>query len=86
MLQASPNLTPSRIYRMLERSAIDMNEPGFDFDTGYGYVNGLLAVKRAVRTGDNEASKAIKPKMPRSAYCYYTEEGDEESNGPQANY
>jgi hypothetical protein len=72
MLQASPDLSPFQIYRMLGVSAIDMNEPGFDFDTGYGFVNPLLAVKKAVKAGDDKEGKKIDFKA-RNSHCLYTE-------------
>lgn len=75
MLQASPDLSPFQIYKILENSAIDMNEPGFDFDTGHGFVNPLLAVKKAVKKGDDEESKKIDFKA-KNSHCLYTE-GDE---------
>jgi hypothetical protein len=44
MLQKNPNLTPLEIYAILEKTAIDMNTVGFDFDSGYGLINALAAV------------------------------------------
>ena len=65
MLQAAPDLSPSEVYRILEQSAIDMNEPGFDFDSGHGFVNGLLAVKKAVRASGNKKIKKMKVSKAR---------------------
>ena len=52
---------PYDLYSIMEESAIDMNEPGFDFLTGHGFVNAMAAVE-AVKTafgaseeGDSEA-------------------------------
>jgi len=46
-------LTPAQIYAALQSTADDMNDPrtpgatvGFDFATGFGYVDGLQAAKR----------------------------------------
>jgi hypothetical protein len=47
MLQKNPNLTPLEIYSILENTAIDMNTPGFDFDSGYGLIDALGAVDAA---------------------------------------
>jgi hypothetical protein len=47
MLQANPNITPSQIYSILEDTAIDMRTSGFDFDSGFGYIDALAAVTRA---------------------------------------
>jgi hypothetical protein len=51
MKQANASLTSSEIYRILERTADDMDDPfteefdvGFDFKTGYGYVNASTAL------------------------------------------
>ncbi len=38
LLQADGSLTPEDIYSTLESTAIDMNDPGFDFDTGFGLI------------------------------------------------
>lgn len=38
-------LLPYDIYNILEETAIDMNEPGFDFLTGYGFINAFDAVE-----------------------------------------
>jgi len=39
---------PSNIYKLLETTAIDMHDPGYDFLTGYGYVNALAAVDKLI--------------------------------------
>ena len=74
MLQAAPDLSPSKVYKILEQSAIDMNEPGFDFDSGYGFVNGLWAVKKAIHASDDKESKNIEVKNVRKGYCSFTAE------------
>jgi subtilisin family serine protease len=38
MLEKKPMLKPSGIYATLSSTAIDMNAPGIDFETGYGLV------------------------------------------------
>mmetsp|Transcript_14768 Transcript_14768/g.16604 ORF Transcript_14768/g.16604 Transcript_14768/m.16604 type:complete len:791 (+) Transcript_14768:184-2556(+) len=48
MRQAAPDLTPEDIVKLLEETATDMDTTGFDFNTGFGYVNGYLAVVTAV--------------------------------------
>jgi hypothetical protein len=47
MLQANPNLTPTELYTILQETAIDMKTPGFDFDSGFGYIDALAAVEAA---------------------------------------
>jgi hypothetical protein len=38
LLDANPALTPAQIYTQLETTAIDMGPAGFDFDTGFGFI------------------------------------------------
>ena len=44
MLEAAGPLTPAQVYAALENTAIDMDAPGFDFDTGFGLIDAVLAV------------------------------------------
>jgi len=50
LLQANPSLSPSEIYKALETTAIDINDPyswtskGYDFGSGYGLVDAYAAV------------------------------------------
>lgn len=73
MLQADSSLTPLGIYEILEATtAIDMNEVGFDFDSGYGglLVNAKLAIDRVsdekVVKEDEKDSKKSKKDSPKS--------------------
>lgn len=43
---------PFSVYQALEDTAIDMDEPGYDFYTGYGFVNALAAVEKIVEGGE----------------------------------
>ncbi len=45
MLEAAPAATPSGIYSALESTAIDMEEAGFDYLTGYGLVDAVEATE-----------------------------------------
>lgn len=54
MLQMNPNLSPTQVYSILQQTASDMDDPstpgfdrGFDFGTGYGFINAELAVSQA---------------------------------------
>ncbi len=54
MLEANPNLSPDDIFRIIEDTAIDMDDPatpgfdfGFDTGTGHGYISALSAVFKA---------------------------------------
>ena len=42
--QAAPNLSPSGVYGLMERTAIDMKTPGFDYDSGFGLVQADAAL------------------------------------------
>ncbi len=44
MLEAFPGLTPSGVENVLTSSAHDMGPAGFDFDSGYGLIDGNAAV------------------------------------------
>jgi len=87
--QADYSLTPNQIYNHLERTAIDMNVTGFDYFTGYGFVNGYRAVAEVMsksrkssksRRGRNlkSAKKGKKSKrggagVDALSYCEYTD-------------
>jgi Subtilase family len=60
MLQANPDLAPDDIRSIMEGSSEDMDDtftpgpdPGFDFGTGSGFLNGEKAVKAAYKTAKN---------------------------------
>ncbi|KAL3923830.1 MAG: hypothetical protein SGILL_001420 [Bacillariaceae sp.] len=59
--QANPNLDPSRLYEIMEETAIDMNDKGFDFESGYGMVNALAAADMAM----NERGNLVKTKQEK---------------------
>ena len=50
LLQARPDLTPTKLYRSLENTAIDMGTPGFDNDTGFGFIQADKALLAALKT------------------------------------
>ena len=45
MLQQDSSLDPVAVYTILEETAIDMETPGFDFDSGHGLVDGFAALQ-----------------------------------------
>ena len=47
MLDANPNLEPASLYQLIRDSALDMNGAGFDFDSGYGFIQADLAVQNS---------------------------------------
>ena len=61
MLEADRSLSPDEVYKILEDTAIDMDDPatpgfdfGFDFGTGNGFVNALAAVLKARGKDDDD--------------------------------
>jgi hypothetical protein len=44
LLEAVPGLTPAQVYQTLETSAIDMDVPGWDDNTGYGLIQADAAI------------------------------------------
>ncbi len=47
LLENTPALTPAQLYAALEATAIDMGPPGFDFDTGLGFIQAQSIVGAA---------------------------------------
>ena len=47
LLDNNPALTPAQLYAALEATAIDMGPPGFDFDTGFGFIRAQSIVGAA---------------------------------------
>lgn len=48
LLQARPTLTPSKLYRSLENTTIDMGAPAFDNDAGFGLIQADAALAAAL--------------------------------------
>jgi len=48
MIEANPLLSPDDIYSILKDTALDMEESGFDYDSGYGLIQADLAVEEAL--------------------------------------
>jgi hypothetical protein len=44
LLEQQPSLSPFSIYAALERTAIDIGPPGFDFDSGVGLIDAFAAL------------------------------------------
>ncbi len=43
------NLKPNQIDEALRSTALDMNTPGFDFETGYGFINAFDAIETVAK-------------------------------------
>jgi Subtilase family/Bacterial TSP3 repeat len=52
LLDRDPTLTPDGIYNALQGSALDMNSPGFDYDSGYGLIQADTALASLDTDGD----------------------------------
>src|SRR5262245_54782632 len=50
LLQAEPSLTPLQLYQRLENTAIDIGAPGFDNDSGFGFIQAEKALATALKT------------------------------------
>jgi len=67
MLQGNPTLRPDDIFKALQATAIDMNDNyfwtslGFDFASGYGFVDAAAAVEYTKKKG----KKSKKPKQKK---------------------
>ncbi len=48
LLQVNPNLTEAQVRTILQETAQDLGEPGFDNNYGYGLVDAYAAVLRAI--------------------------------------
>ena len=51
MKDANPSLTVAQVRQILQDTALDMNTPGFDFDSGYGLIRADAAVEAVVELG-----------------------------------
>ncbi|MFW5652619.1 MAG: S8 family serine peptidase, partial [Planctomycetota bacterium] len=51
-----PRITPDELQLVLERSCVDMGVPGFDVETGWGFINADQAVSGPVETAKFIAS------------------------------
>jgi hypothetical protein len=52
LMDRDPTLTPDGIYNALQDSALDMNSPGFDYDSGYGLIQADTALASLDTDGD----------------------------------
>ena len=50
LLQTEPSLTPLQLYQRLENTAIDIGAPGFDNDSGFGFIQAEKALATALKT------------------------------------
>jgi len=55
----NPDLTPTQLRNILCKTARDVDEPGYDYYTGYGVVNALDAVKAAMAASTETAVEKI---------------------------
>jgi subtilisin family serine protease len=92
MLEANDRLKPRLLYKLMERTAADMDDPatpefdkGFDFGTGYGFVRGPYAVLAAALVGKKyqichrppgKHGKAKTLLLPLSAWPAHRNKGD----------
>jgi PKD repeat protein len=58
MLQAKPNATPAQINAALESTALNMGDPGFDYESGYGLIQADAAITALTSGGGNNPPTA----------------------------
>jgi len=82
--QADPSLSPIEIYKLLESTAIDMESPGYDVDSGFGYINAFAAVSQALGGPDvsSSPSLSIQPSVVPSSMPSTTPSGLPTGNQP----
>ncbi len=49
MLEANPDLTYDEIFDILQHTAVDLGDSGYDYIYGYGRINALYAVREALK-------------------------------------
>lgn len=96
ILQANPTLSSSQVYTLLERTALDMDNPGtsgfdvgYDFATGYGYIQADAAVALAFAqrkcgciSGLNEVSNGTLVSSAANDPSLYQASGDRTNFNP----
>lgn len=61
MFSADPNLTPEEVEQILKETAVDLGDPGFDNEFGWGRVNALAAIELVAITECVEQCSASDP-------------------------
>jgi subtilisin family serine protease len=64
-LAVNPSLTNAQLMSLLERSADDIGEPGYDNSFGWGRVNAFKTVEAARQTLLEKRPMAPRPALPR---------------------
>jgi hypothetical protein len=60
MRSKDPTLSPSQIYTELENEAIEMNDPGYDHLTGYGFVDANATIDNLTDSGKPSPPTGLK--------------------------
>jgi uncharacterized protein (TIGR03437 family) len=61
LLDADPSLNPEDVYAVLENTALDMEDPGFDFDSGYGFIQAYAAVAEVLTPNEPPTVSSLYP-------------------------
>ncbi|HDP24752.1 MAG TPA: hypothetical protein ENN34_04840, partial [Deltaproteobacteria bacterium] len=61
MLTVNPDLSPDDVQEILQTTARDLGDPGFDEETGHGLVDAYAAIYAAPRFGDLSVSQFSAP-------------------------
>ena len=95
MLQANPGLAPADVYAALESTALNMNPrpegsaedaDGFDFDTGYGFVQADLAVAAVLNGPVNQPPVAAFGFNCTDLTCTFDASGSSDADGTVVSY
>ncbi|MEM2342356.1 MAG: S8 family serine peptidase [Candidatus Bathyarchaeia archaeon] len=77
MFSVNPSLSPVDVERILESTAVDLGEPGYDVYYGWGRVNAYAALKAALETlrSNGSSNSGVKDIVPPSVKITYPVDG-----------
>ncbi|MEM2868641.1 MAG: S8 family serine peptidase [Candidatus Bathyarchaeia archaeon] len=77
MFSVNPSLSPVDVERILESTAVDLGEPGYDVYYGWGRVNAYAALKAAFETLESgeSSNSGVKDTVPPSVKITYPVDG-----------
>ncbi len=73
MLSVNPSLTPAQVEQILESTAVDIGDPGYDVYYGWGRVDAYAALKAALEASSSSCSMDA---MPPSVEIVYPADGE----------
>ena len=67
---ANPSLTPNQVEQILETSAVDLGEPGYDYRYGWGRINATKALEKTITFNSNPKETAQDTNPPTVEITY----------------